>query len=80
MTKKSHEIEEMFMTLDEAQEKFIEAIDMIESVVGSDPNIKAYWIGHARILASNDHGYVSRDMNIDDIKERVENDPEKFLK
>jgi len=70
--------EEKLLELDEAQMKFIEAIDTVESIVGSDPNIKAYWIDHARIMASSGHGFLSRDLNLDEIKQRVEEDPEGF--
>jgi len=70
--------EEKLLTLDEAQMKFIEAIDLVESICGNDGNIKAYWIDHARIMASDGHGFLSRDLNLDEIKRRVEENPERF--
>ena len=59
-------------------EKKVELVRLVESIVGSDPNIKAYWIDHARIMASSGHGFLSRDLNLDEIKQRVEEDPEGF--
>ena len=75
-----NQVEEMLLTLDEAQEKFLEAISLVESIVGTDSHISTYWIDRAKIMASNDHGFINQDINLDDIKMLVEEDPEKFIR
>ena len=56
--------------LTEAQEKLFEAIELIEEATsGTDnqENTKAYLLDHLRIMASNDHDFLSRDLNIDKV-------------
>lgn len=77
---RSGKIENLFITLDEAQELFCQAIELVESVIGSNPYIKSYWIDQAKILASSDHGFLSGSLNLDSIKGMVEEDPDKYVK
>ena len=54
----------------EAREMILEAIDRLEWAVEGTPfedHTDAYVIAHLKILASGDHGYVSRDTNLDDV-------------
>lgn len=58
----------------EAQEHLYEAIRLIETYVSvtGDDNAEAYLLDHLRIFAGRDHGYLSRDLNIDDLIERLD--------
>lgn len=61
----------------EAQEHLYKAIRLVESYVNAtgDRNAEAYLLDHLRIFAGRGHGYLSRDLNIDDLIERLD-DPE----
>ena len=65
--------EKIDMLLD-AQEKLFEVIETIEEVFPEDGNVKAYMIDHLRIKASSDHGFLSSDLNINELIERIQND------
>lgn len=58
----------------EAQEHLYEAIRLIETYVSStgDENAEAYLLDHLRIFAGRGHGYLSRDLNIDDLIARLD--------
>lgn len=62
----------------EAQEHLYEAIRLIETYVSStgDENAEAYLLDHLRIFAGRGHGYLSRDLNIDDLIARLDEDDE----
>ena len=49
----------------DAQQKLFEVIELLEDVFGDDANVKAYLIDHLKMFASNDHGFLSNDLNID---------------
>lgn len=54
----------------EAQDQLFQAIEKVEDAVRGteiEGNIDAYVIAHLKILASGDHGYVSRDTSLDDV-------------
>lgn len=58
----------------EAQEKLLEAIDLLRRAVNGHPterNTKAYIIDHLRIMASSDHSFLSRDKNLDEVIEEL---------
>jgi hypothetical protein len=58
----------------EAQEHLNEAIRLLDNYVREtgDSNAEAYIVDHLRIYAGRDHGFLSRDLNIDDLLERVD--------
>ena len=60
--------------LTEAQEHLFAAIRLIETYVSAtdDRNAEAYLLDHLRIFAGREHGYLSRDLNIDDLLERLD--------
>jgi len=63
--------------LREAQEKLFEAIELIEMAIEgtkSEANTKAYLVDHLKIMASNNHDFLSNDLNIDKIIEDIENE------
>ena len=59
--------------LREAQEKLFEAIGLLEDAIGDDANAVSYLIDHLKILASDDYGFVSDDLNMDQLIREVEN-------
>ena len=65
---------ELKSVLYEAQEKLFEAIELLEVYVKEtdDTNAKAYLVDHLKIMASSDHGFLTRDISIDDLIERVD--------
>ena len=58
----------------DAQEHLFEAIELLEGYVKAtdDQNAKAYLVDHLKIIASNGHGFLSSDLNIDKLIERVD--------
>ncbi len=53
----------------EAQDHLNQAIDLIENYVRrtGDGMAEAYILDHLRIFSSSNHGFISDDMNIDDL-------------
>lgn len=67
----------------EAQEHLFQAIEILEKATAGDGNAKAYLVDHLKIMASQDHGFLSRDLNLDKLIERyreyaeeLEDDPD----
>lgn len=65
------EIYEKVDMLEEAREHLQQAIELIEGVFPDDAYVKAYMIDHLRIRAGGDHGFLSNDLNIDSLIDRV---------
>jgi len=65
--------DELLTTLEEAKEHMLEAIALLDTYVreSDDQNADAYIVAHLKILASADHGYVSRGRNVDDLINKV---------
>jgi hypothetical protein len=40
----------------------------------NDQNAQAYIVDHLKIMASRGHGFVSRDLNLDDLIDRIDGD------
>lgn len=56
--------------LREAQDKLVDAIDLIEVAVRGtrrEDYTDAYVTSHLKIMATEGHGYLSRDTNLDDM-------------
>lgn len=66
--------EDLRDTLQEAQEALNEAIRLLEIYVREtdDREAQAYLVDHLKIFAGRDHGFLSSDLNIDDLLERVD--------
>ena len=64
---------ELVAIIEEAQEKLFEAIELLETYIQEtgDQNAKAYIVDRLRIMASADHWFLSRDINLDTLKQRV---------
>jgi hypothetical protein len=66
--------------LELAQEKLNDCIRLLELACTDDGYAKAYLIDHLKIYASNNHGFLSGDINIDKLiekyRERREDDEE----
>lgn len=61
-------------TLEEAQEHLHEAIRLLEFYVRetNDLQAEAYMVDHLKIFAGRDHGFLSDDLNIDDLIEQLD--------
>jgi hypothetical protein len=57
--------------LEEAREHLQQAVDLIEQVFPDDEYVKAYMIDHLKIRTGNDHGFLSGDLNIDSLIDRI---------
>jgi hypothetical protein len=58
----------------EARAHLRDAICLIENYVNQtgDRNAKAYLLDHLRIFADREHGFLTRDINIDDLIDRLD--------
>jgi hypothetical protein len=52
------------------------AIEVFEVACEGDSNADAYMVAQLKILASSNHGYLSNDLNLDELAERYENTEE----
>lgn len=68
--------EELKDLLIDAQEKLFEAIEMLEDYVREtgDRNANAHLVDHLKVMASDDHEFLSRDLSIDKLIERIDED------
>ena len=57
----------------DAQEKLFEAIEMVEMYVreSGDGHTEAYILAQLKIAASNEHGYLSSGVNLDQVIEQL---------
>jgi len=62
--------DEMIDMIREAQDLLFQAIEILEKATAGDGNAKAYLVDHLKIMASQDHGFLSRDLNLDTLIER----------
>ena len=58
------------LAVEEAQEYIFQAIELLEQACKDDANAQAYIIDHLKILAGGGHGFLTKDMNLDDLKDR----------
>lgn len=65
--------ESLIDDLYEAQEHLNEAISLLEAYVRQtgDAYAEAYLLDHLRIFAGRDHGFLSGDLNLDDLIEQL---------
>jgi len=66
-------------TVYQAQEKLIEAIELLEQAVGDDGNARAYLIDQLKTLASNDHEFLCGNFNCDKLIEQLQEEEEEEL-
>ena len=64
--------EEKIEAIEEAQEKLYEAIELLEPIADTDANFKAYFLDQLKIMAGKGHGFLSRDLNLDKVREGIE--------
>ena len=55
------------------------AIEILEIACEGDSNADAYMIAQLKILSSSDHGYLSNDLNLDELAERYDGNCEELL-
>jgi len=65
--------EEKIEIIDEAQQKLYEVIDLLEPIAEDDSNFRTYWLDHLKIMVGKGHGFLSRDLNLDEVRESIEN-------
>ena len=53
--------------IEEAQILIHQAIEILEEVLQDDAHAQAYLLDHLKILAGSGHGFLSRDLNLDDL-------------
>lgn len=60
-----------------AQDMIVNAIRLLEQVAKktNDGHANAYVVDHLKIMATSDHGFLSRDYNLDKWKKKLEEDP-----
>jgi hypothetical protein len=68
------ELNDKLCTLQDAQEKLGEAIELIEEAVGDNPSHQAYLIEHLKIYHRSDHGFLTGDPNLDSVMEGLQED------
>lgn len=56
----------------EAQSRIQDAIEILEIACEGDANAEAYMIDQLKILASSNHGFLSSNLNLDELAERYE--------
>lgn len=63
----------LYDLLYDAQAELLNAIEHLETYVRltNDREAEAYIVDHLKILATRDHGFLSSDLNLDDLLERV---------
>lgn len=83
MTRTTLSTDERIDLIRQAQDLLFEAIDLLEQATAGDGNAKAYLVDHLKIMASEDHGFLSGDLNLDKLIERyreeadeIEDDPD----
>jgi len=81
MNLQTHDKEALIDLLHEAQDHLHYAINLLDDYVRqtNDTAAEAYIVDHLKIIASSDHGFLSSDLNIDDLIEQLdetENDEE----
>lgn len=66
--------EEAIEAVRQAQELLSQAYDLMEDAVRktNDRNAEAYLLDHLKIMMTEDHGFLSRDLNCDTWVERME--------
>ena len=60
--------------LEMAQEKLNEVIQMLEIATKGDRNTEAYLLDHLKIFASNDHNFLSDNLNFDKVIQHYRED------
>jgi hypothetical protein len=68
------DVHEKMDMLVEARDHLQAAIDLLEEVFPDDGYVQAYMIDYLKIKVSNDHGFLSSDLNMDNLMEMVEGD------
>jgi hypothetical protein len=55
----------------EAQDHLTDAIGLLMRAVGEDEGVRRTLIAHLEITAHRDHGWLARDINLDDLVDHV---------
>jgi hypothetical protein len=76
--KTREEYEQAIENIEEAKDLLREAISLLDEAVRltDDYNAEAYLVDHLKIMASDEHGFLSRDLNCDTWIERLQEEME----
>jgi hypothetical protein len=58
--------------VEEARTHLEEAIECLRQAFPNDGYVKAYLLDHLQIRVGGDHGFLSSDVNMDELIERIE--------
>ena len=58
---------EKVILIEEAQALIYQALELLDRALKDDANAQAYVLDHLKILAGSGHGFLSRDLNLDDL-------------
>lgn len=74
MNLKTHDIDDLRDTLEEAQEKLHEVIRLLEIYVREtgDRNAEAYLVNQLKVHVGRGHEFLSRGLNIDNLIDRLD--------
>lgn len=64
-------IDERIELVEKAQRKLQKAIMLLRKAFPDDGYVQAYMIAHLQIMASANHGYLSRETNLDDLIQQL---------
>uniref|UniRef100_A0A6M3IFG9 Uncharacterized protein n=1 Tax=viral metagenome TaxID=1070528 RepID=A0A6M3IFG9_9ZZZZ len=72
--KKSNEFKKRsdIETLEKARQKLIRAKELVEKVFPRNNDVNDYFIDRITILTNKEHGFLTNDLNIDDLIEKIE--------
>lgn len=74
MPKKKPKHLEKIERIESAREHLQEAYDILYGVFSENLNVKTYFLDYLRIKISSDHGFLTNDLNIDDLIKMVKKD------
>ena len=60
--------------IEDAQILIYQAIEILEEVLQDDAYAQTYLLDHLKILAGSNHGFLSRDLNLDELISRYMNE------
>ena len=63
--------------LEQAQVLLEASIDLIQAATRGDANVKAYLIDQLKVHSSSAHGFLSNDLNLDEVIEKYSDNKER---
>jgi len=69
--RKNNELLRRIEKLEEAREHLQKAHDLIKAVFPNNQKVQTYFLDHLRMKVTQEHGYMSKNLNIDDLIGRL---------